>query len=97
MTPLLPVDEKIRKRKFRKDLNRSEIFDATSEPRETEKSIEPLVDLIPTISSQSLDDDDVDDVDALYRWQQFQDQQEQEMYSGSEEVELRVSYLWNST
>ena len=86
MTPLLPVDEKIRKRKFRKDGNRAEIFDATSEPNETEKS---LVDFIPTISSQSLDDADAD-VDAFYRWQQFQDQQEEQEFQESEEVELRV-------
>ena len=86
MTPLLPVDEKIRKRKFRRDGNRAEIFDATSEPKDSEKSIEPLVDFIPTISSQSLDDGD-----AFDRWQQFQEQQELELYPESEEVELRVS------
>ena len=91
MTPLLPVEvvgksDKFRKRKLRKDESRAEIFDATSEPEMTETSIEPLIDLIPTISSQTLDD-----VDVIYHWQQQQQQQYQQHQS--EEVELQVSHI----
>ena len=58
MTPLLPIElsktSKIRKRKLTKESgdHRADYFDATSEP-EIANSMEPLIDLVPTVTDSS--------------------------------------------
>jgi hypothetical protein len=62
MTPLIPIDVDLRKRKPAKpEVAKPEVaavptFDSRANSFEAESRIESLVDLIPTISSSSLDD-----------------------------------------